>query len=93
MRFSCLCLAVAVALSGCADSGQVGRPGSNIWFKTSTPEQIAAHYQGNCESYGFTPGTEAMSSCIASEVQATKQANASMAAGIISANTAVRQPY
>lgn len=50
-------------------------PGSLAWFSAaSLPERIA-YFQGTCESYGFKPGTDAMASCVAQEIQQKEDEN------------------
>ncbi len=86
---SCLLIsATTLVLAACAEDGGIGREGSPAWFNSHSPQEIAAYYEGVCRSYGLTPGTEAMSMCIASEVQSARGRNQvkSAAAGIQMSN-------
>ena len=71
MKRAIATFAVFAAITGC-QSGGVGMPGSPAWFATATPDQIAAHYQAQCQSYGFQVGTPEMAQCIAQSAEAAR---------------------
>lgn len=63
---------LSAVLSACSTnpdgSTVVGMQGSPAWRKTASPEIVAEYYGKRCESYGFRSGTDAMASCIQSEI-------------------------
>lgn len=58
----------AVLLAACSQNPDgttaLGVKGSPAWFMTATPEAIASHYQGSCQSYGHQPGSAEMARCV-----------------------------
>ncbi len=53
-------------------------PGSTEWFNSNSPQVIEAYYEGKCRTGGFVAGTDAMSRCIAAEIEKAKARNAAL---------------
>ena len=68
---------IATMVTGCATGIQgekvVGRPGSPMWFSTSSVPTQIAYFKQICSAYGFKDSTPNMSQCLRSEMQTAKQ--------------------
>lgn len=80
-------IGASVLLAGCAETGggAFGRPGSPVWLRTATPEQMAAHFAPACAAYGFQRGTDGFAGCIQDAISETRAANGQ---SILAAQTA-----
>jgi hypothetical protein len=86
LRMSCTLL--VLALVGCTSTGdETGgpTPGSDAWYETASPKQIANYFRSQCVAYGYMPGTPEMAECIGKEASAAKQTNVARSAAIAAA--------
>jgi len=68
-------LIAVMALTGCESEE------NSTWFKNTPQNEIQAFYVQRCSSYGYRQNTISMSDCVANEIRAAQQRNATIQAG------------
>lgn len=64
-----LIISILFSISACDAEGNLGREESADWHKRTSTEDKVEYFKPKCEAYGFTEGSNEMSSCIQQEIQ------------------------